>query len=177
MKQQENNFKYNNIINIGYWIKNFPELNNKSLFKLLYEIQHNTPSVFKSNNGGYQTPSNLNSNSNFYFLINFLNNIIFNLTQNPNIKVNGIWGNISSFTNSNKIHTHSEEPNHLSGILYLKVPPQSGDLVFYNPLDINNFYTYTPQEKDLIIFPSITPHSVEPNLSQEDRISIAFNFS
>ena len=36
--------------------------------------------------------------------------------------------------------------------------------------------TISPKENMLIVFPSWVPHAVEINLSDEDRISLAFNF-
>ena len=175
MKQQENNFKYNNILNLGFWTVNLLELDTEKIIGDLYNIKKTTPSVRISNNGGYQSSSNLHLIPEFYFLVNFINNKVLDLTHNPNIKINNMWGNISSFTNFNEIHTHTHINHHLSGILYLKTPPQGGDLLFLNPLQIDNVYNYSPQEKDLVIFHGVIPHYVEPNLSQEDRISIAFN--
>jgi uncharacterized protein (TIGR02466 family) len=35
--------------------------------------------------------------------------------------------------------------------------------------------SFTPNEGDLLIFPSYLHHSVEENLSEEDRIVISFN--
>ena len=180
MKQQENNFKYKSILQVGYWIKNFPSIDTKTLINHLYKIQQELPSAHKSNIGGYQSQSLLNFRPEFSSLVNFLNSSIFNLTGDPNIKVSEMWGNISYFTNSNALHTHSligYNSSSLSGILYLNTPPNNGDLIICNPLNINDHFPITPKEKDLILFPNYLPHSVDPNLSQEDRISIAFNFN
>jgi hypothetical protein len=176
MTQQENNFKYVDILRLGYWAKQLPEIDTKFLIKELYEIRETFPSINRSNSGGYQSSSNLNHFPEFSPLVVLLNQEMFKLTKNPNIKISEMWGNISSFSNFNHIHTHDLPPNHYSGILYLQVPPHSGELEFYTPLNINNEFTYIPTEKDLVIFHSNLPHSVNPNLSKEDRISIAFNY-
>ena len=80
----------------------------------------------------------------------------------------------------------------VSAVFYLKVPKNSGRLVFENPIQqhdyimkpgtvktynsINSGYWYAePKEGDLIMFPSWLRHWVEPSQSDEDRISIAFN--
>ena len=92
-----------------------------------------------------------------------------------------MWGNISSFTHSNQIHNHitslTFSDQQLSGVVYLKVPKNSGKILFYNPFNVNIQYCFTPKENEIFLFPSVLYHSVEPNLSQEDRISIAFNFN
>ena len=36
--------------------------------------------------------------------------------------------------------------------------------------------TIPPKENMLLVFPSWVPHAVETNLSDEDRISLSFNF-
>ena len=177
MKQQENNFQYKSIINLGFWEKTISEVNLNIITDYLYKIKNNTSSVTKSNSGGYQTENNLHLIPEFGYLVNFLNNLVYQLTSNPYIKINGMWGNISSFKDFNYIHTHHTESHKLSGILYLKIPTNSGDLKFHNPSFVDIITKYTPKENTLLIFPSFLPHSVEPNLSQEDRISIAFNFS
>ena len=37
--------------------------------------------------------------------------------------------------------------------------------------------TIPPKENMLLVFPSWVPHAVETNLSNEDRISLSFNFN
>jgi uncharacterized protein (TIGR02466 family) len=86
----------------------------------------------------------------------------------------------------NKIHPHGL--NKISGVYYLEVPTQSGSLVFQNGDNIKLFsedtfddpnfysaYTITPKKFDLILFFSETLHYVQPNFSNKDRISVAFN--
>jgi len=177
MKRQESDFDYTSIINIGIWRKNIIKLDVNFLINTLYNLSKSTPSINRSNSGGYQSPPNLSTIPHFSNLIKIINDEVFKITNNTNTKILDMWGNISSFTNYNHIHTHNTDISKFSGILYLKTPPNSGNILFYNPLDLNCNREYTPQEKDLLIFPSILLHSVNPNLSQEDRISIAFNFS
>ena len=65
--------------------------------------------------------------------------------------------------------------NLISGILYLKVPPNSGSLILYNPSNVSQFNDIYPEDNNLIFITSSLPHSVTLNLSKYDRISIAFN--
>jgi len=105
-------------------------------------------------------------------------------------KVTSSWININGYKDYNQTHTHP--CSFFSGVFYIKVPKNSGALKFENPnqLASNNFYGLKIQshnlinsssykteleENDLVIFNSHLPHYVEPNLSSEDRISMAFN--
>jgi len=89
-----------------------------------------------------------------------------------------------------ELHHHSNSL--ISGVLYIKVPENSGDIIFQKPnifsfepiiaLKYKNYnlhnsstWTYKTQENLLILFPSNLPHKVQPNLSNQSRISIAFN--
>ena len=100
--------------------------------------------------------------------------------KDPNLKIMGMWGNISSFSNFNWPHSHSSDKltQMISGVLYLQVPKNSGDIVFCSPYDVNiQVFKHTPIEKEIILFPANTQHLVYPNESNEDRLSIAFNIS
>ena len=44
---------------------------------------------------------------------------------------------------------------------------------YYN--DANTYHWFTPVPNTLIMFPAWLEHDVEPNQSQEERISISFN--
>ena len=106
------------------------------------------------------------------------------------IKAANCWANINPQYASNKIHDHA---NCLfSGVYYLKVPKDSGTLMFYDPRSAKTFYkplvsTFTAYTADaiahaaeeglMLIFPSWLKHGVEPNLSNEDRVSISFNYA
>jgi uncharacterized protein (TIGR02466 family) len=74
-------------------------------------------------------------------------------------------------------------------VLYVKAPKDCGDLVIERPDSFvdwiheyeNNENNVTkikqiPREKLLIIFPAYMRHYVEANMSDDVRISIAFNF-
>jgi len=99
------------------------------------------------------------------------------------------WANINPKYASNKIHDHA---NCLfSGVYYLKAPQNCGTVMFYDPRDARTFYkpsvqNFTAYTADavahaaepglLLIFPSWLKHGVEPNLSDDDRISVSFNY-
>ena len=104
------------------------------------------------------------------------------------------WININSPGSYNVKHTH---PNsHLSGVMWIKAPKDSGNIVFDNPnghqthTEINSYnqefkdqffvhhaYWLPPIEGRMIIFPSHLQHAVNENKSNEDRISVSFNIT
>ena len=90
-------------------------------------------------------------------------------------------------------HAHSNAM--FSGVLYFKVPPDSGAIVFHLPNMFPTFCTQTlypevreyneynmreaviyPKDGMILCFPSHLPHSINENLSKEDRYSMAFNY-
>jgi hypothetical protein len=174
----ENNLDYIPFVNLGIYKTNVNYINFENLIDYLYNLKKILPSSSKSNIGGYQSPDNLYLDSNFFSLINIFNKIHNDITQSQNSKLSSLWFNISSFTNYNDLHTHQNihSDNKLSGVLYLQTSKNSGNIKFYNPLSLNDSLIIYPKKGDLLIFSQILPHSVEPNLSQEDRISIAFNY-
>lgn len=91
-------------------------------------------------------------------------------------------------------HRHDHYGALASGVFYLQTPFKSGDLSFYNPIEVRkqnsvffgpikeeqnqyNFNTvsYPPVKGNLIMFESWLQHSVGLNESTENRISISFN--
>ena len=111
---------------------------------------------------------------------------------NKNISCVGSWINLSKPTNFQETHVHPK--SHFSAVYYVKVPNNSGSIIFRNhsnltnlfplPFDKNqktvfNIQTYTiePNECDLIIFRSNLQHMVEKNNSNENRVSISMNFT
>ena len=102
------------------------------------------------------------------------------------------WINISKPTNFQETHIHSM--CHFSVAYYIKVPNNSGGIIFRNHDDLTNVfpipikiedketlfncptYRIMPSECDLLIFKSNLPHMVEKNNSNHDRVSISMNF-
>jgi len=101
-----------------------------------------------------------------------------------------IWANANGKYAYNNVHNH---PNSLlSGVYYVKVEGDCGDLLFFDPrkqasmtqpefserTQINSsIQSISPEAGTLIIFPSWLDHSVNQNLSDADRISMSFNIN
>ena len=94
------------------------------------------------------------------------------------------WWNINYKNDLNSLHNHLVEPmnNLLSGVYYLSKPKNSGDLVmpserwYLKRYFQNDFDTVIEcDEGDVVIFYPHVQHYVQPNLSDDPRISMAFN--
>jgi uncharacterized protein (TIGR02466 family) len=99
------------------------------------------------------------------------------------------WVNINKKGGFNSIHTHGRF--HISGVYYVKQPAvrsgQSGMIEFVNSrfdhhihqeLNANAFapkVSMRPKAGEMIVFPSTLLHSVYPNDTEEERITIAWN--
>ena len=102
-----------------------------------------------------------------------------------------MWANINPPGGMNRAHQH---PNSLwSGVYYIKAPKNSGDLKIDDPR--SSAAMCRPQQKEgekparlfrethyepiagrCIMFPSWLMHCVDPNNSDDIRISVSFNF-
>ncbi len=103
-------------------------------------------------------------------------------------KINNMWAIINTGGSANLRHQHGNST--ISGAYYVRAPKNSGDIVFYDPrpapvyshpnvvnpnllnAQINGV---SPKEGALVLFPSYLDHSVNENLSNEERIVISFN--
>ena len=99
------------------------------------------------------------------------------------------WVNINKKGGFNTVHTHGKF--HVSGCYYIKQPEiksgQSGMIEFVNTRFDHHIHStiggdafaaksaIRPSEGDMIIFPATLLHSVYPNETDEERISIAWN--
>lgn len=100
-----------------------------------------------------------------------------------------MWANINGPGHYNKRHHHCHSNTFLSGVYYVKTPPRSGNIRFYDPrgsvllgMADGEYFEYISEnvyveveENMLLFFPSWLEHDVETNMSQYDRISVAFN--
>ena len=154
----------------------------------------NPKGFIKSNLGGWHSDNIVYPDSPFSFLLDieticqeFAKNAL--MIKNQMTMVNA-WININQKGNSNKEHAHPGCV--LSGVYYVKTPEECGNIEFLHPgIDLmafalngveTNYNVYNSskwwlpsKENTLYIFPSWIKHSVQPNNSDEERISISFN--
>ena len=171
----------------------FGSLINQTLSKKIEEVlsrEINTnEGASISNKGGYQTNEiqdieigqPLLEKSSQLILSNYnLSNKKFGLTN--------LWINKNSKNNFNIIHNHPMSD--FSGVYYHQVPENSGELIFFrgdrtnqmmaiqqsiNDKDFCACYEIQPLKNQIIVFPSHLLHMVNPNRSDEARISVSFN--
>lgn len=104
--------------------------------------------------------------------------------------ITNMWANIA---NPNRRHNFHIHPNCLlSGIVYIKTPPNCGRTIFASPRlqsknleptylqknDLNaDIFSMPPEKGRMMIWPSHVPHGVEEGTANEaeDRIVLAFN--
>jgi uncharacterized protein (TIGR02466 family) len=100
------------------------------------------------------------------------------------IEPTNYWAQVHSQNESTNLHDHVDcfdiknSPD-LSGVYYLEVPKDSGDIVFQWPINKYNQYKrwwFKPKEGDLLLFPSTLDHFVTKNTAVEKRIAVSFNF-
>ena len=110
--------------------------------------------------------------------------------QKQSVNINNMWAIINTGGSANLRHQHGNST--ISGAYYVRAPKNSGDIVFYDPRPAP-VYTYpkavnpnllnaqvngiSPKEGALVLFPSYLDHSVNENLSNEERIVISFNIT
>jgi len=109
-------------------------------------------------------------------------------TQNQMVKINNMWAIINIGGSANSRHQHGNST--ISGAYYIRAPKNCGDIIFYDPRPAPVYWHpnasspntlnaqvngINPTEGALILFPSYLDHSVNENISNEERIVISFN--
>ena len=151
--------------------------------------------VKKTNVNGWHSQTNMHEMPQFKPLVDELFKMqheIFKqewLDRQP--RLGNMWANINYKNGYNKPHIH---PNSLfSGVYYVQAEPNCGKIVLYDPrpgIQSNMPVRIKGQPPEhlwrevhldakvnrIIMFPSWLWHSVEPNESNNIRISVSFNF-
>ncbi len=110
--------------------------------------------------------------------------------EKQKININNMWAIINTGGSKNIRHQHGNST--ISGAYYVRAPENSGDIVFYDPRPAP-VYSYpkavnpnilnaqvngiSPKEGALVLFPSYLDHSVNENLSNDERIVVSFNIT
>ena len=164
----------------------------QELIDYAYNLRDNERGRTASNCGGYQSqPFPVKGGD---ILQDFLINIISNIPSfrnNVDVKCDS-WVNINPPLSFNVKHCH---PNcDIAGVLWIKIPENSGDIVFHSPYNYISYnemicytrefqekgkyfhdYKFPAREGKLLLFPAHLEHKVGDNNSDEDRISVSFN--
>jgi len=176
-----------------FWQTKVEGVDNEVIKKYCYEMRDKKPGVVISNRGGWHSKDILqpipDELQNFFNQVqNWANNYCAQITGITDLVLGNWWVNINPQYTYNRTHDHQKSI--LSGVYYVDCEGENiGELVverddnmeFFagkylnqSPLCLNTF-RMLPYTGFLLMFPAWTYHSVEANLEDRDRISIAFN--
>lgn len=173
----------------------FDQFDTDKLIKFCYEQKDKNPEgQFKSNRGGWHshfydfTDDNIITET----LAEGLGKSVFT-SLHPNLVFNiSYWIMINPPNSYNTSHTHPDA--HLSGVMWIKTPQNSGDLRFNSPVEFSGFtecnsyikeaqdstafyptYDFYPTVGKMLTFPASLRHEVKVNKSNEDRVAVSYN--
>ena len=157
------------------------------------DLEKNSKSENKSNSTGFHSQDLNKDNKIVNDFINEINTClekaknVFGL--NKDLVVDNIWVNINRYKDYNKLHNHPLSI--ISSVFYIKTNKDAGNIYFLNNNEIDTFIdnkhisqyndyncqsvSFEIEENVLLLFPSWLKHYVNPNLSNQDRISLSFN--
>jgi uncharacterized protein (TIGR02466 family) len=150
----------------------------------LRALREDDPGVQKSNLLGWQSSDELHLQEPFSELSALIEQFVATQVAESYPKVQrfemmSMWGNINPPGAANLGHTHEHT---VSGVFYLEVPADSGRLSLCDPRIRNmglageeRYFSVAAQPHGVLMFPAWLEHFVEPNLSGEERLSVAFN--
>lgn len=176
-------------------LENYKNVNEEMYAYIKQEQNIDKDGVSKSNIKGWHSKDfNLNEPEPQNFISLILPSIEKLMTdmnwdkKKQKVKINNMWAIINVGGSANLRHQHGNST--ISGAYYVRAPKNCGDIIFYDPrpapvyshpnavspnslnAQVNGI---TPKEGALVLFPSYLDHSVNENLSNEERIVISFN--
>ena len=156
----------------------------------IYAVKEQSEGVNISNIGGWQSDHQDISRAFIDWQIELDKTVKQCCAQSglPPLRLYNLWFNVNGKANYNAIHNHHGAV--LSGVFYVDVPENCGSIEFYRDDDseyylpeLKEYNSFTkqkhvidPEPGMLLLFPGWTKHSVQPNRSQSDRVSISFNY-
>ena len=179
------------------YIKDLPNANelNTYLEKQIIEWSNKDKGVNKTNVNGWHSQTDMHLKKEYdplsKELFQMQKEIIEEEYLDMNPKLRNMWANINPPGGYKNSHIH---PNSLfSGVYYVKGQPNSGRLSLMDPRpgaqqcmptrkkgklprELWRETYYDPIPGRLIMFPAWMWHKVEPNKSNDIRISVSFNF-
>jgi uncharacterized protein (TIGR02466 family) len=182
-------------------------IDNNLLTDFITKLEKTDPTNARSNKGGWQSLPIHETQVDNAITLELFNTAIIPMAQKivnswtlpKELSNYSYWYNVNRRYNYNSAHMHPE--SYLSGVYYIKVPADSGRIVFDRPQTeadrmtfqtqwllnnsiivnnprINTEHWFVPEEGMLLMFPGHLTHSVEQNLSADEddrRISLSFN--
>lgn len=181
-------------------IPDYSEIKGSLIGQLLKERALDPQGLKKSNCGGWHSRTNLHQDDHSIVKDTIFDNVAWYFSSNKILKENSrleftaMWTMINGLNNYNEYHMHSGSD--IAGVFWIKTPEDCGNLYFNSPHAYssfaeemhyseeykkeNNFYSsywFPATEGRIIMFPSSLYHSVKPNQSGLERISVSFNIT
>jgi uncharacterized protein (TIGR02466 family) len=171
------------------------KLDTNQLAENIIQWSKEDPGVAKTNRNAWHSTTDMQNRPEYKPLINELFKMVNQVFEEEFLTrgaaLGNMWANINPPGGYNQPHVH---PNAVfSGVYYVKAPPNSGRLVCQDPRPgiqtcmpdrkkeqvpkhLWRDVRIEPKENRAIMFNSCLWHSVEPNMSNETRISVSYNF-
>ena len=171
------------------------QLDNNKLAQDIVNWSNQDKGVSKTNYKGWHSTTDMGQKPEYQQLVTELLRMQKEIYDNEHLdrhaRLGNMWANINPTDGMNQPHIH---PNSLfSGVYYVKSQPKAGRLKIYDPRPGVQFIMPVRKPGDpgkdmwrdaniqpvvgrIIMFPAWLWHSVEPNKSNDIRISISFNF-
>jgi len=171
-----------------------PELN-AHLEKNIINWANSDKGIVRTNMNGWHSQTNMQEKPEYKALVDLLFSAQAHIYKEELLDnephLGNMWANINPPGGFNRPHTH---PNSLwSGVYYVKAPKNSGHLKIEDPKPSSlisrprrkegqlqtylwNEVHFEPVAGRLIMFPAWLNHCVDPNQSNDIRISVSFNF-
>ena len=171
------------------------KLDTNQLAENIIQWSKEDPGVAKTNRNAWHSTTDMQNRPEYKPLIDELFKMVNQVFEEEFLTrgaaLGNMWANINPPGGYNQSHVH---PNAVfSGVYYVKAPPNSGRLVCQDPRPgiqtcmpdrkkeqvpkhLWRDVRIEPKENRAIMFNSWLWHSVEPNMSNETRISVSYNF-
>ena len=170
-------------------------IDNNKLANIILEMERTQESV--SSLEGWKGSYALLGHQDFRWIIDFFGENLgfilnrYNFREDLHVEICNMWPNVNRPKDANKQHIHAGV--NFSFIYYIKVPLNSGRLVIVDPRVMRKMthehhllknsddpktkenITVPAIEGEFVIFPAYLEHYVEPNMSDEPRVSISGN--
>ena len=176
-----------------FWQTQVQGVDNEPIKEYCYKMREETEGVVISNRGGWHSKEVLqpipNELQNFFNQVtSYVNNYCAQITGITDLALGNFWVNINPPGTYNRRHDHQKAI--LSGVYYVDcegdnigkfVVERDDHMEFFagkymNSPIMQQSYDIVPFTGFLFVLPAWTYHSVEMNMEDRDRISIAFNF-
>jgi uncharacterized protein (TIGR02466 family) len=171
------------------------QLDNNKLAQDIVNWSNQDKGVSKTNYKGWHSTTDMGQKPEYQQLVTELLRMQKEIYNNEHLdrhaRLGNMWANINPTDGMNQPHIH---PNSLfSGVYYVKSQPKAGRLKIYDPRPGVQFIMPVRKPGDpgkdmwrdaniqpvvgrIIMFPAWLWHAVEPNKSNDLRISVSFNF-